>query len=431
MRARLRASPLHRALSTRFRPLHIRQLQRLGRFDQAFGDGRRALQIPLAVLVAIIVEFSCERIERLIDLRLIRQRKSAAVRHHRDRGIFLRLLDMHVACFVVLGLRAVAFMLIDKPHIACVVVDREIVRIALSQDALVRLQARDVAVHGNAFSMGAGFLLMMVARADLLVLPRRAIGEQQGNVAGIVDPLLRLLIDAVDVGRCQSLEEGVLVVQAQDDVAAAFRADVSRDLHWARRRGRNDPAVVKLGIDEYRAVLISCDGGHVASLDDAAADGNSRTVRLDCTPHLRVDVHESLDIDLRTAHILARLDRTEVLARIFDADLDGMCRIIVILDHEFRLSMAAHMSCAEDAAPVKAALRIRLDIHALDVLDRERAAVDGDGIRRALPARIRPLPRQEPVSARPCLDVEPVSRHIDRALDVAVPVDRAELIVLR
>ena len=344
---------------------------------------------------------------------------------------------MHVACFVVLGLRAVAFMLIDKPHIACVVVDREIVRIALSQDALVRLQARDVAVHGNAFSMGAGFLLMMVARADLLVLPRRTIGEQQGNVAGIVDPLLRLLIDAVDVGRCQSLEEGVLVVQAQNDVAAAFRADVSRDLHWARRRGRNDPAVVKLGIDEYRAVLISCDGGHVASLDDAAADGNSRTVRLDCTPHLRVDVHESLDIDLRAAHILARLDRTEVLARIFDADLDGMCRIVVILDHELRLPMAAHMSCAariahdEDAASVEAALRIRLDIHALDVLDRERAAVDGDGVRRALPARIRSLTRQESVPARPCLDIEPVSRHIDRALDVAVPVDRAELIVLR
>ena len=94
------------------------------------------------------------------------------------------------------------------------------------------------------------------------------------------------------------------------------------------------------------------------------------------------------------------------------------------------VSRTARIAHDEDAAPIEAALRIGLDIHALDVLDRQRAAVNGDGVRRTLPAGLRALVREKTMSAGTCLDVEAVSRHIDRALDVAVPIDRTELIVM-
>ena len=347
---------------------------------------------------------------------------------------------MHIARLVVLGLRAVTFMLIDKFHVAGVGVDRQLVRIVLPQDALVRLQACDMAVHGVALAPSFSSLVLsrsIVAGADLFVLPCRAVGEQHGNRAGnVAVGLLGRFIHAPDIGRCKSLEEGILIVQSQDDVSVALRADIARDLHRARLGCRNYMTfTIQPRIDEYRSVVIGCDRCHIASLDRAAADGNSRAVRLDSAPHLRIDVYESLDIDLCTSHILACLDRAEVLARILHTNSDGICRIVVVFDHELRLSVTAHVSRPtrvahdEDAAPVEAALRIGLDIHALDILDRERAAVYGDGVRRALPARLRAFVREKAMSAGACLDVEAVSRHIDRALDVTVPIDRTELIV--
>ena len=371
-------------------------------------------------------------------MRLVRQRKTVAVRHHRDRRVLRRFLDMHIARFIVLGFRAVAFMLIDELHIAGVVVNRDLMRIVLLQDALVCLQSRDAAVHSDALFLRTSFLLMMVAGADLLMLPRRAIGEQHGNIAWNVAPLLRLLVNPVDIGRYHSFEEGVLVVQSQDDVSVALRADVARDPHGTRLRCCDHIAVpIQLGIDEHRAVIIRSDGCHITARDRTAADGDLRAVRLDGTPHLRVDVYESLDIDLRTAHILACLDRAKVFTVfMIHADSDSMCRIVVVFDHELRMSMTAIVSRTarithdEDAASVEAALRIGLDIHALDILDRERAAVDGDGIRRALPTGLRTLVREKTMSAGTRLDVETMPRHIDRAFDVAVPIDRTELIVL-
>ena len=108
---------------------------------------------------------------------------------------------MHIARLIVLGFRAVAFMLIDELHIAGVVVNRDLVRIVLLQDALVCLQSRDAAVHGDAFSSGACLLLVMIAGADLLMLPRRAIGEQHGNIAwNIAIGLLIRFIHAPDIG---------------------------------------------------------------------------------------------------------------------------------------------------------------------------------------------------------------------------------------
>ena len=429
-------------MAARFRPVHICLFQRLGGFGQTFGDRRRTLQIPLARLIAIVVELACECIERLVDLRLIRQRQPVAVRHHRHSGILLRLLDVHIARLVILGFRAVAFMLIDELHVAGVVVNRDLVRIVLLQDALVRLQARDVTVHGVALAPGFSSLVLgrrsIVASADLLMLPRRAIGEQHGDRTGdVAVRLLRRFVHAPDIGRYKSLEEGFLIVQSQDDVSVALRADVTRDLHRTRLRCRNHMTlIVQLRVDEYRAVVIGCDRRHVASLDGAAADGDSRAVRLDGTPHLRVDVHKSLDIDLCAAHILACLDRAEVLARILHTDFDSIFRLVVIFNHELRMSVTAIVSRTariahdKDATPVKAALRIGLDIHALDIFDRERAAVDGDGIRRALPTGLRTLVREKTMSTGTCLDIETMSRHINRAFDVAVPIDRTELIVL-
>ena len=48
----------------------------------------------------------------------------------------------------------------------------------------------------------------------------------------------------------------------------------------------------------------------------------------------------------------------------------------------------------KDATPIEASMRIRFDIHSLNILDRKRATVNGDGIRRALPSHIWSLPRQ-------------------------------------
>ena len=194
---------------------------------------------------------------------------------------------MHIARLIVLGFRAVAFMLIDELHIAGVVVNRDLVRIVLLQDALVCLQSRDAAVHGDALCLRTSFLLMMVAGADLLMLPRRAVGEQHGNIARNVAPLLRLLVDSVDVGRYQTFEERVLVVQSQDDVSVALRTDVARNLHRTCLRGRYHIAVlIQLGIDKHRAVVISGDGRHIGTLDNAATNGDPRAVRLNRTPHL-------------------------------------------------------------------------------------------------------------------------------------------------
>ena len=95
------------------------------------------------------------------------------------------------------------------------------------------------------------------------------------------------------------------------------------------------------------------------------------------------------------------------------------------------VSRTARIAHDEDAASVETALRIRLDIHALDILDRKRAAVDGDGIRRTLPACLRAFVRQKAMTAGTCLDVEAMPRHINRTFNVAVPVDRPELIVPR
>ena len=159
-------------------------------------------------------------------------------------------------------------------------------------------------------------------------------------------------------------------------------------------------------------------------------------MRFDRTPHPRVNINQPLDVDLCTTRIPACLDRTKVLTRILHTDFDGIRRIIVILDNEFCLSVPARMRGVpriahdEDAAPVQAALGIRLDGHTLDILDAQRSAVDGDGIRRALPTGVRSLSRQEAVTTGTRLNVEAMTGHVDRAVNVAVPVDRAELVVL-
>ena len=99
-------------------------------------------------------------------------------------------------------------MLVDQTHIPAVVVNRQLVRVELLEDPLVRVQTRDTAVHRDALLLRPGLLLVMVARADLLVFPRRPIGKPHGYVARVVAPLARCSVkDAVDVGRDQSLEE--------------------------------------------------------------------------------------------------------------------------------------------------------------------------------------------------------------------------------
>ena len=159
-------------------------------------------------------------------------------------------------------------------------------------------------------------------------------------------------------------------------------------------------------------------------------------MRLHRTPHLRVDVDQSLDVDFCAAHVLARFDRSKVLARVVDSNLYCMCRIIIVLDDELRMTLAAHVIGTagiphdEDAAPIEAARRVGFYIHPLDVLDREGAAVDGDRVRCALPARLFAFFRQEAVSAGACLDPKTMPRHVDAAFCVAVPVDRAEFVVL-
>ena len=143
-------------------------------------------------------------------------------------------------------------MLVDELHIAGVGIDRQLVWIVLPEDTLVRLQTRDAAVDGDTLGT-VGLSLMMVAPADLLMLPFSAIGEQHGHIAGVVAPFAQYTVDnTVDVGRYQSLEEGVLIVQPQDNVTAALCADVACDLHGTRVRGSNDLAVFELGIDRYR-----------------------------------------------------------------------------------------------------------------------------------------------------------------------------------
>ena len=204
---------------------------------------------------------------------LVRQRKTVAVRHHRDRGVLRRFLDMHIARLIVLGFRTVTFMLIDELHIAGVVVNRDLVRIVLLQDALVCLQTSDAAIHSNALFSRAGFLLVMIASADLLMFPYCTVGEQHGNIAGVVAPFLRLLVNPIDVSRYHSLEEGILIIQSQDDMTVALRADIARNLYRTRIGSRDHIAVpIKLGIDEYCATVISSDGRDISTLDDAAAD---------------------------------------------------------------------------------------------------------------------------------------------------------------
>ena len=136
------------------------------------------------------------------------ERHAVAVRHHGDGRTRRSFLDVHIACLVVFGFRAVVNMLIDQTHIPAVVVNRQLVRVKLLEDALVRVQTRDTAVHRDALLLRPGLLLVMVARADLLVLPRRSIGKPHGYVAGVVSPLARCSVkDAIDVGRDQSLKE--------------------------------------------------------------------------------------------------------------------------------------------------------------------------------------------------------------------------------
>ena len=152
---------------------------------------------------------------------------------------------MNVTCLVVIGVRSVTGMLVDEVHIAAVAVNRQLMRIKLLENPLVRVQTRDTAVHRNALLVRPGLLLVMVARADLLVLPCCSIGEPHGYVTGVVAPLSRCTVkDAVDVRRCQSLEIRFLVAETQHDMSAALSTDVSRDLNRTLRRGRRDASIV-------------------------------------------------------------------------------------------------------------------------------------------------------------------------------------------
>ena len=220
-------------------------------------------------------------------------------------------------------------------------------------------------------------------------------------------------------------------------MSAALGADVARDLHRALLGGCRDASiVVQFRVDEYLAVRICRNRGNVCPLDNAAADGDPCPVRFHRTPHLRVYVDQSLDVDFCASHVLARFDRSKVFARLFDPDLHCMRRIIIVLDDELRMSLAAHVTGTagiphdEDAAPIEAARRVGFNIHALDVLDREGAAVDGDRVRCTLPSRLFALFRQESMSAGACLDPKAMPCHVDAAFCVAVPVDRAEFVVL-
>ena len=220
-------------------------------------------------------------------------------------------------------------------------------------------------------------------------------------------------------------------------MSAALGTDVTRDLHRALLGGCRDASiVVQFRVDEYLAVRICRNRGNVCPLDNAAADGDPCPVRFHRTPHLRVYVDQSLDVDFCAAHVLARFDRSKVLARLFDPDLHCMRRIIIVLDDELRMSLAAHVTGTagiphdEDAAPIEAARRVGFNLHALDVLDREGAAVDGDRVRCTLPSRLFALFRQESMSTGACLDPKAMPCHVDAAFCVAVPVDRAEFVVL-
>ena len=220
-------------------------------------------------------------------------------------------------------------------------------------------------------------------------------------------------------------------------MSAALGTDVTRDLHRALLGGCRDASiVVQFRVDEYLAIRICRNRGNICPLDDAAADGDPCPVRFHRTPHLRVYVDQSLDVDFCAAHVLARFDRSKVLARLFDADLHCMRRIIIVLNDEFGMSLAAHVTGTagiphdEDAAPIEAARRVGFNIHSLDVLNREGPAVDGDRVRCTLPSRLFALFRQESMSAGACLDPKAMPCHVDAAFCVAVPIDRAEFVVL-
>ena len=275
-------------------------------------------------------------------------------------------------------------MVIEDRHIPLVAVDCNRTCIFLEDRPAVRLQAREMAA-----SETIGNLPIR------LVAPSRPVRKDHARLAA-------LIILHAD----QSSKPGGLRIERHTEVAlASAEQDVSLHLHITRFRriGRRLQSIAlcfRIDID----LRLSRHPHSVATArgDQAAAADEHLTAMIFYLQNVALlrNVHQPLDPELR--FLVRSIDQNGglFLASRRVADLDGMTRLVVVIDGKFRPG-----ACAEQIdTTLRPFISLDLDIHPTGILDFHAVANDADTSSLIAAA------------VRFCMETEPMSLHVNPAV---------------
>ena len=225
---------------------------------------------------SIVVELARKSVQRLMDRSIVRQIHTISICGDRDFSIFRRTLDMRVARFVMGGVRAVAFMLIEQLCFAFELVNGEILRIILVNRAAVRLQMCQMTPANR-----------IAADTDRLIIPTRTICQQKTST-----PAARAANLSLDVGLFR-------IERCTEDAAIALKQHVAFDLDIALRRSSVNAVTGASRIDEYLALPRDMHGFRIRSGHHAsAADTDFAVIRgIEKIFLILLDIDKPLDVD--------------------------------------------------------------------------------------------------------------------------------------